>query len=123
VLTTGLGVTETVIGYTALAQLPVLVDVATTLYTKLPTALPALVSVWAIGVPEEAVPPVIPPVFVPNVQLKVLAELALNAMLVVLPLQIEAVVGVDADTLGTVGSAVIVCDFKESLQPVLVYFT
>jgi hypothetical protein len=87
--------------------------------------VPALdnVCVILVGVPDDAAPPVMPPVFVPNVQLKLLAELALRLILVVLPLQMEAVVGVEAETVGTVGTAVTVCEAKELIQPVLVFFT
>ena len=44
--------------------------------------------------PELLVPPVIPPVMVPTVHVKVLAALAVNTMLVAVPLQIVAVFAV-----------------------------
>ena len=53
-----------------------------------------LVKVWAIVEPEPADAPVIPPVLVPKVHAKELAELAVRLMLVVAPLQMVAVLGV-----------------------------
>jgi hypothetical protein len=57
-------------------------------------ALEGLESVCAIVDPLPALAPVILPVIVPTVQVNELAALAVNAMLVVLPLQIVAVLAV-----------------------------
>ena len=51
-------------------------------------------SVCAIVAPDPAVAPVMPPLMVPTVQVNVLAVVAVNAMLVVPPLQIAAVFAV-----------------------------
>jgi hypothetical protein len=52
------------------------------------------VSVCAIVLPLPPLAPVIPPVIVPMVQLKLLAALAVKPMLVALPLQMDAVLAV-----------------------------
>ena len=98
VVITGDRFTVTVIFVAAPAQKPVLVDVGVTIYTIEPAVvLLGLVRVWAILVPVEADAPVIEPVFVPNVQAKVLAAFAVKLILVVLPLQTVAVVAVVND--------------------------
>lgn len=51
-------------------------------------------SVCAIVAPDPDVAPVMPPLMVPTVQVNVLAVVAVNAMLVVPPLQIAAVFAV-----------------------------
>lgn len=93
-VTCGIGFTVTVIVYGALAgQLPP-VDVAVTRYCTEPgVAFPGLVSVWLIVEPEPFEAPVIPPVIVPIVQLKLLGAVALNGILVLAPLHIAAVAG------------------------------
>lgn len=53
-----------------------------------------LLSVCAMVAPVPGVAPVIPPVIVPIVQLKVLAAVATSAILVVPPLQMAAVLAV-----------------------------
>ena len=53
-----------------------------------------LVSVCAIVAPLPPLAPVMPPVIVPTVHVKVLAALAVNEMLVDVALQIVAVLGV-----------------------------
>jgi hypothetical protein len=71
------------------------VDVGVTIYCTVPAALLlGLDKVCAIVAPLPAVAPVMPPVTVPIVQVKVLAALAVNAMFVAVPLQIAAVFAV-----------------------------
>ncbi len=53
-----------------------------------------LVSVWLIVVPDPLLAPVIPPVMVPTVQVKVLGVVADNEMFGPLPLQVDAVLAV-----------------------------
>ena len=53
-----------------------------------------MVNVWAIVLPLPPVAPVMLPVMVPTVQVKVLGVLAVSGMLVVVPLQIAAVLAV-----------------------------
>jgi hypothetical protein len=77
-----------------------------------------LVSVCAIVLPLPALAPVIPPVIVPIVQLKLLAALAVNAILVALPLHREAVLGVVTEGMGfTVATT---GDLEDETQPVVV---
>ena len=50
--------------------------------------MPGLVNVWLIVAPESSLEPVIPPVIVPTVQVKVLAALAVKEIFVLVTLQI-----------------------------------
>jgi hypothetical protein len=100
-VTTGLGFTVTVIVYTAPVQAGEPVDVGVTRYSTVPAvALPGLVNVCAMLLPDDAVAPVIDPVTVPMVQLKVLATEAVNEILVAAPEHIDAVLAVVTDGIG-----------------------
>jgi len=58
-----------------------------TIYVTVPAVVPGLVSVWEIEEPLDALAPVIPPVIVPIVQLKVVPDtLLFNTIFVVSPL-------------------------------------
>lgn len=71
------------------------VDVGVTIYCTVPLALlPGFVSVCAIVEPDPGVAPVILPVMVPIVHVKVLGAVAASAMFVGVPLQIAAVLAV-----------------------------
>lgn len=95
VVTTGVGLTVTVIVYGAPEQLGMDVDVGVTIYCTVPAALLlGLVNVCAIVDPVPAVAPVMLPVMVPTVQLNVLVVVAVSAMFVALPLHIAAVLAV-----------------------------
>lgn len=95
VVTTGVGFTVTVITYGAPGHAGVAVEVGVTIYSTVPeTLLLGFVSVCAIVAPDPALAPVIPPVMVPTVQVKVLGAEAVSAILVAVPLQIEAVLAV-----------------------------
>src|SRR2546429_386826 len=77
------------------------VEVGVTAYTKLPSVeLLGLVSVWVIVEPLLALPPVMEPVLVPNVQVKVLATFAVRLTFMATPLQLACVVKVDTLGLG-----------------------
>jgi hypothetical protein len=92
VVTTGVGLTVTVIVYAGPGQAGVAVDVGVTIYWTVPAALLlGLVNVCAMVEPLPALAPVILPVIVPTVQVNVLAALAVNAILVAVPLHMEAV--------------------------------
>lgn len=94
VVTTGVGCTVTVIVYAGPWQAPA-IDVGTTIYSTVPgVALPGLLRVCDIVGPLPALAPVIPPVMLPMVQVKVLAELAVNNIAVVVLSQMEAELGV-----------------------------
>jgi hypothetical protein len=74
--------------------------VGVTVYVTVPAAVPGLISIWAIVAPPDELAPVIPPVTEPTVQLKAApATLLVNAILVVVALQI--VVGLTVVTFGT----------------------
>jgi hypothetical protein len=95
VVTAGVGLTVTVMVYGAPGHVVLAVDVGVTIYCTVPAvALLGLVNVCAIVAPDPAVAPVIPPVTVPTVQVKVLAALAVNATLVEVALQIVFVFAV-----------------------------
>lgn len=95
VVTTGVGFTVTVIVYGAPGQVVEAVEVGVTMYCTVPAALLlGLESVCAIVAPDPAVAPVMPPVTVPIAHVNVLAAVAVNAILVVPPLQIAAVFAV-----------------------------
>jgi hypothetical protein len=86
----GIGLTVTVIVYGTPGQTPV-TDAGVTMYSILPAlALPGLVRVWLIVLPDPTLAPVIPPVMVPIVHVKVLVLVAARLILVVAPLQIVA---------------------------------
>ncbi len=90
-VTAGAGFTVTTIVSGAPAQEPS-VEVGITMYGTVPaTVLLGLLKAWLILVPEPARAPVILPVIVPNVQLKLLAIPAVKETLVLFPLQIMAV--------------------------------
>jgi hypothetical protein len=95
VVTTGVGLTVTVIVYGDPAQVVLAEDVGVTIYWTVPAALLlGLVNVCAIVAPLPALAPVIPPVIVPIVHVNVLAAVAVNAMFVAVALQIAAVFAV-----------------------------
>jgi hypothetical protein len=80
-VTVGAGLTVTVIVKAVPTHDPV-VEVGVTMYCTVPAAeLLGLVSVWLIVEPLPAVAPVIPPVIVPIVQLKLLGTLEVKAIL------------------------------------------
>jgi hypothetical protein len=92
-VTTGFGLTVTVMVYGAPTQLPV-VDVGVTIYWTDPAVeLLGLVSVWLMVVPLPAVAPVILPDTVPIVHANVLGALAVSVMFGLVPVQVEAVAG------------------------------
>jgi hypothetical protein len=95
VVTTGVGLTVTVIVYAGPGQAGVAVEVGVTIYWTVPEVeLLGLFSVWAIVLPEPALAPVMLPVIVPTVHANVLADDAVNAMFVAVPLHITAVLAV-----------------------------
>lgn len=100
VVTVGLGLTVTVIGYTTPGQLPV-VDVGVTRYSTVPAAASSgLVSTWLMVLPELALAPVMLPVIVPIVQANVLGALAVKAIAGLVPLQVAAVLAVVTSGVG-----------------------
>ena len=99
-VTAGFGLTVTVMAVELPGQLPV-VEVGVTLYTTDPAAeLLGLVRVWLMLLPDPEEAPVIPPVMVPMVQLKVLAVLAVRLMFGPVPEQTLAVVELVTDGVG-----------------------
>jgi hypothetical protein len=101
VVTTGVGLTVTVMLYGVPAHEGVAVDVGVTTYWTDPAALlPGLFSVCAMVLPDPADAPVMPPVIVPTVQVNVLAADAVSAILVAVALQIAAVLAVVTTGLG-----------------------
>jgi hypothetical protein len=113
-VTTGVGLTVTVIVYGAPAHPPV-VDVGVTIYWTEPAAvLPGLVKVWLMVLPLPAVAPVIPPLMVPIVHANVLAALAVREMLGPVPLQIDVVA---AFVTAGVGFTVTVMVYGAPTQP------
>jgi hypothetical protein len=95
VVTTGVGLTVTVIVYAEPGHAGVAVDVGVTRYWTVPVAeLLGLFNVCAIVDPLPLEAPVIPPVIVPIVQVNVLAALAVNAIFVAVALHIVAVLAV-----------------------------
>jgi hypothetical protein len=90
-VTVGIGFTVTVIINVEPEQEPV-IDVGVMTYCTVPgVALLGLVNVWLIIDPELLLAPVIPPVIVPIVQVKVLGVLAVKLILGPVPLQVLAV--------------------------------
>jgi hypothetical protein len=68
------------------------VEVGVTIYSTVPAVLLlGLLSVWLIVLPEPALAPVILPVIVPTVQVKVLGALAVSKMFGPVPLHVAAV--------------------------------
>ena len=109
VVTAGVGLTVTVIGYGDPVHDPA-IEVGTTIYWSVPAvALLGFVNVCAIKLPEPPLPPVMLPVIGPTVQVNVLGVLDARLMFVAVPLQIVAVGGVVIAGVGfTVTVAVIV---------------
>lgn len=94
VVTTGVGYTVTVMVYAGPAQLPV-TDVGVTIYCKVPAdELLGLFNTWLMVLPDPALAPVIPPVMVPTVQVKVLGAEAVSAIFGAVALQVAAVLEV-----------------------------
>jgi hypothetical protein len=92
-VTAGFGLTVTVIVYGAPAQFPV-DDVGVTIYCTVPAVLLlGLVSVWLIRLPAPELAPVIPPVIVPTVHVKLLGVLDVRLMFGLVALQIATVAG------------------------------
>ena len=90
-VTTGVGLTVTVIVKGAPGHPPA-VDVGVTIYCTLPAVvLLGLVSVWLIVPPVPALAPVIPPVIVPIVHANVLGVLTVRLVFGFPPLQIDCV--------------------------------
>jgi hypothetical protein len=98
-VTTGVGLTVTVIVYGALAgQLPP-VEVGVTRYSTVPAvALLGLDKVWAMVLPLPALAPVILPVIVPIVQSNVLGAVAFKGIFVAVLLHIATVAGTPVTT-------------------------
>jgi hypothetical protein len=95
VVTTGVGLTVTVIVYAEPGQAGVVVEVGVTRYWTVPAALLlGLVNVCTMVLPEPALAPVILPAIVPTVQVNVLGADAVNAMFVAVALHIVAVLAV-----------------------------
>ncbi len=70
-------------------------DVGVTIYCTVPVVLLlGLVSVWLMVLPDPALAPVMPPVIVPTVHVKVLGALAVSAMFGLVPLHVDAVLAV-----------------------------
>lgn len=91
----GVGFTVTVMVYGVPGQVVEAVDTGVTIYCTVPAVvLLGLFSVCAIVEPEPAVAPVIPPVIVPTVHVKLLAAVAVSAIFVAVALQIVAVLAV-----------------------------
>jgi hypothetical protein len=101
VVTTGVGLTVTVIVYGVPGHAGVAVDVGVTMYCTVPAvALEGLVSTSLIVFPDPADAPVMPPVIVPIVQAKVLAELAVSEILGLVLLQVATVLELVTTGLG-----------------------
>ena len=95
VVTTGVGLTVTVIVYGDPGQSVEAVDVGVIMYSTVPAVvLLGLFNVCAIVDPLPGVAPVMPPVIFPMVHANVLVALAVNGMLVAVPLHIVADVAV-----------------------------
>jgi hypothetical protein len=89
----GIGFTVTTMLNGAPPQLPV-VELGVTIYSTEPdVALPGLVNVWLMVLPDPAVAPVIPPLIAPMVQEKLLAAVEVRLILGDVPLQMVAVEG------------------------------
>jgi hypothetical protein len=88
-VTTGLGLTVTVIVNGAPVHVPV-VDVGVTMYSTDPAVeLLGLVSVWLIVLPPPLLAPVIPPLIAPIVHVNELGALAVSEIFGPVPVQIE----------------------------------
>jgi hypothetical protein len=87
-VTTGLGLTVTVIVNGEPPQLPE-PEVGVTIYSTLPAVAPlGFVNTWLMVLPDPALAPVMPPFTDPIVQLNELAALDVSAMLELVPLHI-----------------------------------
>jgi hypothetical protein len=90
VVTTGVGLTVTVIVYGVPGQAGVAVDVGVIIYWTVPaTLLLGLLNTSLIVLPDPEFAPVIPPVIVPIVHVKVLGALAVREILGLVLLQVE----------------------------------
>jgi hypothetical protein len=108
VVTTGVGLTVTVILYGAPGHAGVAVDVGVTIYWTVPAvALLGLFKVCAIVAPLPPLAPVMLPVIVPTVHVNVLAAVAVSAMFVAVPLQIAAVLAVVTTGVGLTVTVII----------------
>ena len=91
VVRTGLGFTVTVIVYGVCDTQAPVVDVGVTRYSTVPAVAElGLVSTWLIWLPAPPVAPVIPPVIVPTVQVKLLGVLEVRSIWGLVALQIVA---------------------------------
>jgi hypothetical protein len=99
-VTTGVGLTVTTILYAGPTHDPI-VEVGVTRYSTVPdVALLGLLRTWLIVPPEPATGPLILPVIVPTVHVKLLAALAAKAIFGLVPLQVLAVLAVVTTGLG-----------------------
>jgi uncharacterized protein Usg len=106
-VTAGFGLTVTVIVYGSPGHAFV-VEVGTTRYSTVPeAALPGFVSTWLIVLPDPAIAPVILPVIVPTVHVKLLGALAVNAMLGLVPLHVTAVLAVVTTGVGVTVTVIV----------------
>ena len=95
-----------------------MVDVGVTIYSTVPAVvLLGLPSTWLMVVPVPADAPVIPPVIVPIVQLKLLDAVEVSVIFVLLPLQISFVSGL---VTAGVGLTVTVIVSGDPVQPPVV---
>ena len=93
----GLGLTVTVIGYAGPAHEPD-TDVGITIYSTVPVEeLPGLFNTWLITEPEPEEAPVMLPVTVPMLQVKLLGNVAARVIFVEAPLHIIALFAVVTD--------------------------
>jgi hypothetical protein len=93
-VTTGPGETVTTILYGFPGHEPV-TDVGVTRYSTVPDVeLPGFVRTWLMLLPEPLLAPLINPVIVPIVHVKVLGVLAVSAIFGLVPLQVLAVLAV-----------------------------
>jgi hypothetical protein len=119
VVTTGFGFTVTVIVYGDPGQPGVAVDVGVTRYCTVPEVeLLGLVSVCPIVAPDDPEAPVILPVIAPTVHVNVLGAVAVNAMLVAVPLQIAAVLAVVTAGVGLTVTVIVYGAAAGQLPPV-----
>jgi hypothetical protein len=100
VVTTGVGLTVTVIVYGDPGQLPV-TDVGVTIYCTVPAVLLlGLVNAWLMVLPDELLAPVMPPVIVPMVHANVLDAVAVSEIFGPKPLHVDAVLAVVTEGVG-----------------------
>jgi hypothetical protein len=99
-VTLGVGLTVTTILYAGPTHDPI-VDVGVTRYSTVPAVkLLGLLRTWLMVPPEPATAPLILPVIVPTVHVKLLAALAAKAIFGLVPLQVLAVLAVVTTGLG-----------------------